>query len=92
MTEKEKETIWIGAFRYYCGRMTIQVSFFCDTLIKEWDKLPKRAKSVIKRDLDESFVSDDEDRARGANYYRLGHDCDRQSWEKVRALWKKEEC
>lgn len=92
MTAEEKATIWIGAFRYYCGRMTISVSFFCDILIKEWDKLPKRAKDVIERDLEEAFAGDEEDRASGSSYCRLGHDCDRQSWEKVRALWKKEEC
>jgi hypothetical protein len=90
MNDKEKSTVWIGAFRYYMGRMTYAVSDFCDILIKEWPSLPEHAKQIIKRDLEEGFERDD--RLRSASDlptigYALGHDCDRAEWAKVRALW-----
>ena len=90
MNDNDKSTVWIGAFRYYCGRMTYAVSDFCEALIREWPSLPGHAKQIIQRDLEEEFQRDDLSRQRedGDMYFRpLGHDCDRAQWEKVRALW-----
>lgn len=78
------DLIWIGAFRYYCGRMTIAVHSFAEYLIKNWENLPERAKVVIKRELDEAIKEDDKDREHKRDYKFLGHDCDRACWEKVR--------
>lgn len=91
MNDSEKLTLWVGAFRYYCGRQTAAVADFCDLLIREWDSLPDRIKFIIKRDLEEEFKTDDADRASGNDWKRLGHDCDRAAWEKVRALWSKKD-
>lgn len=32
MTPDKTTTLWLGAFRYYCGRMTYAVSDFCEML------------------------------------------------------------
>ncbi len=81
MTDEEKLTLWLGAFRYYCGRMTYAVSDFCDLLCKEWDNLPEYTKNLIKIELESIF------QAEGKSTTRLGAPCDRAEWEKVRALW-----
>lgn len=88
MTDYEKSTLWIGAFRYYCGRMTYAVSDFVDLLVQEWPNLPEHAHAIIKRDLDEEFRLDDAARAGAHNGRTLGHDCDREQWERVRNLWR----
>jgi len=76
----------IAAFRYCLGRMTYIVSDCADWLIEQWENLSPSARSIIKRDLEEAFAQDDEDRANGNKYKNLGHDCDRQQWERVRRL------
>lgn len=80
-------TIWLGATRYYIGRMTYAVSDFCECLIAEWPKLPEEARNLIKRDVEDAFARDDA-RHEGKPWPRaLGMDCDRKEWERVRALW-----
>ena len=79
--------LWHGAFSYYCGRATIAVSAFISDLIKNWPRLSKKVRYLIERDLERAFLEDDDLRANGASYKRLGHDCDRQEWGKVRRLW-----
>lgn len=80
-------TLWLGAFRYYCGRMTYAVSDFCSQLIGQWPALPEKTKVLIQRDLEAEFKRDDEARADGQQWRPLGNDCDRQQWERVRQLW-----
>lgn len=92
-TEDEQSTVWIGACRYYLGRMTYAVGNFCDSLVRHWPTLPEHTRSIIQRDVEEEFDRDDNARSRrdaghDVNYLALGHDCDRQQWEKVRELWK----
>lgn len=87
MNDRTGELVWVGAFRYYCGRRTYAVESFCDALIAAWDGLPERAKIVIARDLKSEFERDDAARASGESigvWKSLGDDCDRASWERVR--------
>lgn len=91
MLNEDKSMLWIGAFRYYCGRMTISVSSFCLMLKQHWHKIPYRAQVVIKRDLNEAIVDDDRDRELGSSSLRLGHDCDRQAWLSVNEFINQEE-
>lgn len=85
MDKDDKSDLWIGAFRYYCGRQTIAVHSFTESLIKHWEEIPEGAQTVIRRDLDEAFADDRRDRERNSKYgYRLGHDCDRLAWKKLR--------
>ncbi len=79
----DMDMLWIGSFRYYLGRMTISVHSYCDSLIRNWDNVPERAKMVIIRDLAEEIKRDDEDRLDEKEYKRLGHDCDSQRWREV---------
>ena len=89
MNDSELCDLWIGAFRYYLGRMTISVHSFCDSLVKNWYNVPERAKNIIKRNLLEAIQHDDRDRQREVdtgqiNYYKeLGHDCDSRKWRWV---------
>ena len=87
MNDIQQQTLWVGATRYYMGRMTYAVSEFCDLLIAEWPNLDDRTKFLIRRDLTEEIKRDDEDRAEHKTYTRLGNDCDRQEWDRVTALW-----
>lgn len=85
---KGMDLVWMGAFSYWCGRMTIAVGSFVDVLVAEWPNIPENARIFIQRDLERAFADDDKDRAENSNYKRLGHDCDRKEWERVRALYK----
>lgn len=80
---EELEMLWIGAFRYYLGRMTISTHSFCDALMENWLEIPKRAQIVIKRDLEEEINRDDMDRKAERDHCALGHDCDSQKWREV---------
>lgn len=88
LTEQQATTLWLGAFRYYVGRMTYAVSDFCDLLIANWAALPESTRKLIQRDLEEEFHRDDAARERGSEHLPLGNDCDRRQWERVRLLWK----
>jgi len=93
--KKEEPSPWgfgdlmvTAAFRYCCGRKTYIVGTCADWLIEQWPNFDNNAKAIIQRDLEEEFKRDDQARAAGESYLPLGHDCDRQEWERVRLLWK----
>lgn len=90
MNEDELSTLWIGSFRYYVGRMTYAVSSYCNLLIREWPNISSHAKVIIQKDLELEFERDDRLRKMDekTHFLPLGHDCDRENWEKVRLLWK----
>lgn len=89
MTDDQKTTLWLGAFRYYCGRRTHAVYDFCDMLIAAWLELPDRTRMLIQKELAENFQHDDEQGT--FHNKRLGGDVDRQQWDRVRALWQTKE-
>jgi hypothetical protein len=78
----------VAAFRYCCGRQTYIVSVCANWLIEVWPMLSDHMRAVIKRDLEEEFVRDDQARASNESYKPLGWDCDRKEWERVRKLWE----
>lgn len=80
----------IAATRYCLGRMTYIVGDCASWLIKTWPLLSQQTQNIIKRDLEEAFTRDDEDREAGRDYKALGHDCDRAEWSRVRKLWAAE--
>ncbi len=82
-------TLWLGATRYYLGRRTYAVSDFCELLIENWGSLEEKTKNLLIRDIEQEFEDDDRARLEGRDYKPLGDNCDRESWEKVRNLWKK---
>lgn len=90
MTDDQMTTLWLGAFRYYCGRMTYAVFDFTELLIQAWPGLPVYTQALIQRELEAEFIRDDCARAENREYRPLGHDCDRESWRRVRALWDSE--
>lgn len=80
------------SFRYFIGRMTIATCCFADSLAKGWEHLEPRVQELIKRELEREFERDDEARKdrienpESSFKYSLplGHDCDREAWQKVR--------
>ena len=89
MTEKNfgrDDLMAVAAFRYCRGRQTYIVSDCAGWLIEQWPNISETARKIIQRDLEEAFRRDDEARANGSDYKALGHDCDRQQWERVRRL------
>jgi len=80
------------SFRYFIGRMTIATCCFADSLAKGWEHLEPRIQELIKRELEREFERDDEarkDRIENPESpfkysLPLGHDCDREAWQKVR--------
>ena len=92
MDDEEALTLWLGAARYYLGRMSYAVSDFCDLLRRTWPRLPARVRLLIRRDVEERIAADDAARGdgRSAMTLPLGMDCDREQWQRVRALWADE--
>ncbi len=87
------------SFRYFIGRMTIATCCFADGLAKGWVHLNPRIQELIKRELEREFERDDEarkDRVENPESIfkyslPLGHDCDREAWQKVRDAYTHEE-
>lgn len=89
-----QDLLWIGAFRYYLGRMTYAVGDFTRSLIVEWPNISDEVKAIILRELREAFDQDNrmraewrccsaEERSERSFYLPLGMDMDRREWEKV---------
>ena len=76
------------ATRYVMGRRTAAVGTHCDWLVENWARIPEPERRTIQHDLEEAFGRDDRARQMGAKDCRwLGDGCDRQNWERVRALY-----
>ena len=88
MKPDDELTLWLGAARYYMGRMTYAVSGFCELLIEQWPALNEETRYMIQRDVEREFEKDDEMRKQKSRYLPLGQDCDRAEWERVRRLWQ----
>lgn len=80
MNHNDEQTLWVGAARYYLGRMTYAVSEFTDLLISEWPSLHPATHLNIRKDVEDAFLGN-----------RVGDACDRECWKRVRQLWSKGE-
>lgn len=89
MSNVNELTLWLGATRYYLGRRTYAVGNFCDMLIANWSSFDDATKVLLVGEIETEFDRDDLARLESDGYNPLGDDCDRQSWERVRNLWKK---
>lgn len=79
----------VNAVRYATGRATYVVQETVEWLLASWPRLPGPVQEQIRRDIESEFRRDDDVRSQGyTQYLPLGHDIDRQQWEKVRELWK----
>jgi hypothetical protein len=85
------EFMIVGMFRYALGRMTYVVDLTSKWLVAHWQEIDRGTQAIIERELEKAFAIDDEDRQHGnTRLSRLGHDCDRASWQLVRNLWMSE--
>jgi hypothetical protein len=87
MNTAQEITLWLGATRYYLGRMSYAVGDFVDMLVKKWPTMNEATQQIIRRDIEAEFERDDDLRQQGSQYLPLGQDCDRAEWERVRRLW-----
>ena len=80
------------SFRYFLGRRTIHACAFARELAAAWHHLPEREQASIRRELDQAFADDDRMRADVVEqtWWPLGHQCNRDSWAMVRAVYMKE--
>jgi hypothetical protein len=84
--EIDKLVFW--SFRYFLGRRTIHTIFFAKELAVAFPLLCSNIQEKIQKELEEAFERDDELRAKGEKaYLPLGHDCDREAWQKVRDVY-----
>ncbi len=85
LTDPEKLSIFLGAFRYYLGRSTYAVSDFTELLARHWDELDPHTKNLITKELKKALEEDDASRDPSESgpysHGRLGHDIDRYSWQ-----------
>lgn len=79
----------MSATAYYLGRATISVDAHCQCVVRAWPVLSRGVREYIQRIVEEAFRRDARKMIKGEKSYELGEGCDRESWEKVRACWKK---
>ena len=77
----------IAAMRYCLGRSTYIVSDCCEWLIAHWNTFEQGTRDTIQRDIERAFRQDNDDRTHNSTIKALGHDSDREEWERVRNLW-----
>ena len=76
------------ATRYVMGRRTLVVHKHCNWLVANWGQIPEAQRRIIQQDMEAAFGRDDRARKMGSkDFLWLGDDCDRQDWERVRALY-----
>lgn len=78
----------IAAVRYCLGRQSYIVGDCVDWMEQVWPSLYPETQTVIKRDIEEAFRRDDDDRIDGREHKAMGMDCDRAQWERARRLWE----
>jgi len=71
------------SFRYVLGRRTYAVSDWCDWFISNHKDIPANEMAIIKQELKEAFVMDDNARECNSRYLNLGEGYDRAYWQKV---------
>lgn len=81
------EDLIFWSFRYFLGRQTISTVDFAERLARAFPRLETHVKHLIKAELEDAFIRDDEDRQLGKTWKHLGMDCDREAWEKVRKAY-----
>lgn len=92
MIDDDQSLLWIGAFRYWCGRRTIATPGFARMLVSNWPRLDERSRVVILRDLEREVQIDTEQRDAGkSEWRRLGQDCDRKTWVETLAALRQME-
>lgn len=76
----DADDLVMSATSYHLGRMTAMVEVFCQNLIESWPELPEKVRCYVRHIVEDAYRRN-----------QLGHDCDRRSWDGVRALWSEED-
>ena len=82
MTQKDSEIVFY-AFRYCLGRMSYAVSSFCNYATANIRKIGRHELELMDKEITEAQEWDDA-RDKKEFHGRLGMDCDRRDWLKLR--------
>ncbi len=87
--EFDADDLIMSATSYYLGRTTANVGSHCDALVESWPQLSQPVRDYVRRIVEAAFERDDHCRSMPDRGFALplGHDCDREAWIRVRALW-----
>jgi len=94
--EQTVDDLIFWSFRYFLGRRTIATCHFAECLAKVYSRLDPKIKAALKKEVLDAFAEDDRHREMQKEkperfpHYRLGHDCDRATWETLRQAILKE--
>jgi hypothetical protein len=81
MNELQESILWIGAFKYYCGRSGQGTAMFVELVIQSWHGLSLHTRYNLSRDLVRSINDDDTSRSfLEKTIHPLGTLSDRQLW------------
>ena len=89
MTERDSEIVFY-AFRYCLGRMTYAVSDFCSYATAHIRKIGSHELELMDKEITEADDADKADATTTRYCSRLGWDCDRADWLRLRETIRKE--
>lgn len=83
-------TILFYAFRYCLGRRTYCVDDFCEYATKKIKKIHTKFLYLIDREITQAQEDDENESTRIEGYSRLGDECDKKDWLKLREVIREE--
>jgi hypothetical protein len=86
----DTDDLIMSATSYYLGRRTGMVYVHCQCLIKAWPELSQPVKDYVKRIVECEFDREEILTRNELHFDLFGDTCDRESWCRVRELWKGE--
>lgn len=79
--------LWVGAARHHLARPSSSTATFVQLLRHQWPNLSERARSIIRRDVDEALDQADD----GGSWLVCGRQaCESGRWEAIRSLWERD--
>ena len=86
MTPKDSEMLF-WAFRYCLGRMSYAVSSFCEYATEHIREIGRHELELMEKEITEA-QSHDNEQGEAKSFWgkRLGMDCDRADWLKLREV------
>ena len=84
----DPHNLLVGATRYYLSGRSICACGFARELAAAWNDIPKHTQAALKRDIENELYHDSIVRKHAEKIGPLGHNFEREEWEKVRQAWE----
>lgn len=78
------------AFRYCLGRRSYCVDDFCEYATKKIHKIHSKALHLMDREITQAQEDDENESTKIEGYSRLGDECDKKDWLKLREVIREE--